>query len=142
MPSTQSKKYQTQWAAQFHAAAELTRRGYLVALTHGTAVEADLLVVSPGGQQFMIDVKGLSSPNFWLIRERPARADLYYVLVYLPANFDPPISHVASSAEVMARVAEIREKAQSTNANWNPSGSGLNWRDALPFLGRWDILPE
>jgi hypothetical protein len=27
-----SKRYQTRWAAQFYVAAELTRRGYLVAL--------------------------------------------------------------------------------------------------------------
>jgi hypothetical protein len=54
-----SKRYKTQWAAQFYAAAELTRRGYLVSLTLGNAPVADLLAVSPSGKHFMVDVKGL-----------------------------------------------------------------------------------
>ena len=47
--SSQRKKYQTQWASQFFAAAELIRRGDQVALTLGNAPVTDLLVVSPEG---------------------------------------------------------------------------------------------
>ena len=56
-----SKRYQTQWAGQFYVAAELTRRGYLVSLTLGNAPVVDLLVVSPDGEHFGVDVKGQST---------------------------------------------------------------------------------
>lgn len=76
----QSRKYQTQWAAQFYAAAELTRRGYLVSLTFGNASEIDLLAVSPSGKHFAVDVKGQSTRNFWLIQQRKNRDDLYFIV--------------------------------------------------------------
>jgi hypothetical protein len=63
---SQKAKFSTQWSAQFYVAAELTRRGYLVSLTLGSARFADLLVVSPGGSRFEIDVKGQSTRNFWV----------------------------------------------------------------------------
>jgi len=49
--SSQTRKYLPQWACQFYAAAELTRRGYLVSLTFGNAPVADLLVVNPSQKQ-------------------------------------------------------------------------------------------
>jgi len=63
----QAKKFQTHRAAQFYTAAELTRRGYLVTLTNINAKEQDICVVSPKGQKYCIDVRGLASSNFWLI---------------------------------------------------------------------------
>jgi hypothetical protein len=71
--STQTKKYQTQWASQFYVAAELTRRGYLVSLTFGNTSETDLLVYCPSRGQFTVDVKGQSTRNFWLLRRRELR---------------------------------------------------------------------
>ena len=95
------KQFFTQWAAQFYAAAELTRRDYLVSLTLGNAPEADLIVRSPGGTHFEVDVKGLALTNPWLIQERPARPDLYFVLVHLPPLDAAPEFFIASSAEIM-----------------------------------------
>jgi hypothetical protein len=53
----------TQWAAQFAVASELRKRRYQVALTLGNHPAADLIVISPEGLPFSVDVKGLSSPN-------------------------------------------------------------------------------
>lgn len=83
----QAKRYRTQWASQFFVAAELTRRGYLVSLTFGNAPVADLLVVSPSEREFMVDVKGQSTKNFWLFQRRERREDLFFVLVYLAKKF-------------------------------------------------------
>ena len=76
-----SRKYQTQWATQFLAAGELVRRGYLVALTNGNAEFADLLVKSPNNQHFSVDVKGMSTKNWWLVKQREENGDCYFILV-------------------------------------------------------------
>lgn len=71
----QRKKYQSQWAAQFYAAAELTRRGYLISLTLGNAPRSDLLAVSPKGTQFKVQVKGQAVQSSWLVQNVDKREE-------------------------------------------------------------------
>jgi hypothetical protein len=76
----------TQWAAQFAVASELCKRGYEVAFTlgHNTPL-ADLMVISPEEKKhFLIDVKGLSGTNSWILKRKSLREDLYYVLAFVP----------------------------------------------------------
>jgi hypothetical protein len=136
-----SKRYRTQWAAQFYAAAELTRRGYLVSLTLGNAPVADLLVVSPSGKHFMVDVKGLSSKNFWLAQEREPQDDLYFILVYLPSEFQPPSFYVLSSAELVKAIKALKAQTLAAGKKWVESGAGINWGTALEYQNRWELLP-
>src|SRR6266852_9833973 len=78
------KRNRTQWATQFLVAAELTRRGYTVAFTTGNYTpDADLMARSHAGKQFLVDVKGLSTKNPWLVRPKPSCVELYYVFVSL-----------------------------------------------------------
>ncbi len=81
-----SKTHFTQWAAQFAVASELCKRGYQVALTLGNHPAVDLMVISTNGQPFSIDVKGISSRNGWLVRRQEPRADLFYVLAFVPKD--------------------------------------------------------
>ena len=107
--TNQAKRYQTQWATQFYAAAELTRRGYLVSLTFGNAPVADLLVVSPNNIHFMVDVKGQSTKNFWLIQRRETFDNLYYILIYLPKKIlEPPKYYLLSGEEMMNKREEYK----------------------------------
>ena len=69
--------HQTQWTAQFAVASELCKQGYQVALTLGNHPTVDLMVVSPGGKQFLVDVKGQYSPNFWSVKRKPKTDDLF-----------------------------------------------------------------
>ena len=62
--------HQTQWAAQFAVASELCKRDYQVALTMGNHPRVDLMVISPSGTKFAVDVKGLHKRNWWLITEK------------------------------------------------------------------------
>ena len=41
---------------------------------------ADLMVLAPNGQMFLVDVKGQSTRNFWRIKAKKDRPDLFYVL--------------------------------------------------------------
>ena len=76
--------HQTQWAAQFAVASELCKRGYQVALTLGNHPAVDLMVQSPKGVQFTIDVKGLYKRNPWAVKEKKLMDRLFYVFVFVP----------------------------------------------------------
>lgn len=76
--------HQTQWAAQFAVASELCKKGYEVALMMGNRPTADIMVYSPGGKAFVIDVKGQYKRNWWVVREKPEREDAFYVFALVP----------------------------------------------------------
>lgn len=140
----QAKKYQTQWAAQFYVAAELTRRGYLVSLTMGNAPVADLLVVSPKQTTFQIDVKGQSTRNFWLIQRREPTecGGLFFVLVYLPKDSEPPRFYVLSGAELMKRRDEYEQRVKTAGSEYQDNLGGINWSTAFEYENRWKDLPS
>lgn len=139
--SKKNTRYQTQWSAQFFAAAELTRRGYLVSLTFGNAPISDLLIRSPNGAQFTVDVKGQSNKNFWLIQRREQNPNHYFILVYLPKNLDNPRYFVLSSNELMKRREEYRETVLHKGRYRDDLG-GINWSTAFDYENRWNNLPE
>jgi hypothetical protein len=77
--------HQTQWAAQFAVASELCRRGYQVALTLGNHPTIDLMVVSPNGNPFFVDVKGQYRNNFWPVKPKEKKQkNLFYILAFVP----------------------------------------------------------
>ena len=117
---SRSRKYQTQWTAQFYVAAELTRRGYLVAFTLGNAPGTDLLVTDPDGEtHFRVDVKGQSTRNFWLVQNRWIEEDLYYVLVYLPRKLkEHPRFFVLSCSEMMEKREEYRRRIEAKGGKY------------------------
>lgn len=135
----QRKKYQTQWAAQFYAAAELSRRGHLVALTLGNAPRTDLLVVSPAGVNYHVEVKGLAAPNWWLIQPGEVQADLFYILVQVPPVPEPPRFFILSSAELAQEMAPVLAEMRLSGAAM--SGAGIRWKQALGYQDRWETLP-
>jgi hypothetical protein len=136
----QQTRYKTQWAAQFYAAAELTRRGYLVSLTLGNAPFADLLVQSPKGAKFAIDVKGQSTKNFWLIQNRPKNDDHYFVLVFLSKNMEQPKYFIMSSNELMRKREEYKNR-MIEGGRYRDDLGGINWSTAFDYENKWDNLP-
>ena len=132
-------KHSSQWAAQFAVAGELCKRGHEVAFTMGNATPlADLMVVSPRRQGFLIDVKGQAAPNFWLLKERSEiRSDLYYVLALVPpgmANRYFVLSHAAAHELILTY--------KTSGVKYDPSFAGFNWTACHAYENRWDLLPE
>jgi hypothetical protein len=83
------KRFRTQWATTFLAAAELVRRGYIVSFTTGNHTPiADLMVGTKSGDQFWVDVKGLANKADWLMRPKEPFNNLFYVLIYLSPLVD------------------------------------------------------
>jgi hypothetical protein len=137
----QSQKYKTQWAAQFFAAGELTRRGYLVSLTFGNAPVSDLLVRSPNGAQFTVDVKGQSKKNFWLIQPRNPDINHYFVLVFLPQIAQHPRFFILSCNELMKKREEYKQSVLLRRKYRDELG-GINWSTAFDYEDKWDVLPK
>lgn len=143
MPSNELElRYRTQWASQFFASGELTRRGYLVAFTLGNAPAVDLLVVSPQGSQFKIDVKGLSSKNAWFVREREPSDDLFYVFVLVAQDVPTPEFFIMTSTQVMKAIHEVRQAVESAGRQWTRSMAGFKWGVVAGYKDKWDILPQ
>lgn len=140
MPS-QRNKYQTQWAAQFYAAAELCRRGHLVALTLGNAPRTDLLVVSPGETHYRVEVKGLAASNFWLIQPHEPQDDLIFILVLVSRDLErQPQFFILTSAELMQEMESVLDAMRASGANM--SGAGIRWKQAEKYEGCWETLPK
>ena len=139
--SAQQARYRTQWASQFSVASELVRRDYLVSLTFGNAAVADLLVQSPKGTTFTIDVKGQSSKSFWLVQRREEKANHFFVLVYLPPAYKPPEFFVLSNSQLMRHRAEY-ESAATVRGKYRDDLGGMNWTTVLPYLDQWGALPR
>src|SRR5689334_9714708 len=82
MMTRSAKVQRTQWAAQFLAASELVRHGYVVSFTMGNTPLADLMVGTRDAiHRFWVDVKGVGSNSAWLIRRRQEVPNLFYILV-------------------------------------------------------------
>ena len=85
--------HQTQWAAQFAVASELCKRGYQVALTLGNHPAVDLMVQSPKGVQFTIDVKGLYKSNYWVVKEKKIEGSPFLRLCVCAKGNRKSVSH-------------------------------------------------
>lgn len=123
--------YFTQWAAQFFVGAELTRRGYVVSYPLGNAPVTDLQVTSPRGYSFPLEVKGLKSQNYWLVKKPPKGRERFYIFVLVPTvpPFKPARYFVLSST----RLRKIHQD--------DPRWPGMNWGTVLKFEGGWESLP-
>jgi hypothetical protein len=142
------RHHQTQWAAQFAVASELCRRGNQVALTMGNHPKIDLMVLSPNGRPYFVDVKGqYKGPNPWPVTPKRKTAELlFYVFAFVPDPGDGSLRFtVLSQDEVNAHVAE-------TTAKWKARKlERADKEDPMPCVsadyvkkndGGWDKLPK
>jgi hypothetical protein len=135
-----ARGHQTQWAAQFAVASELCKRGYEVSFTMGnTTPIADLMVVSPiGREMFLIDVKGLHRRNAWVLKRKPVRANLFYVLAYVPTDATNEFFVMSQQQAHQLIEAELNR----LNRHVNYSMTGFVWKLALDYRDAWHVLPN
>ncbi|MFH1793685.1 MAG: hypothetical protein ABIK36_05015 [Pseudomonadota bacterium] len=128
----------TQWAAQFAVASELCKRGYDVGFTmgHNTPL-ADLFAIAPDGRTtFLVDVKGQRTANFWQIKPKVGRSDLFYILAYVPPG-KPNRFFVMSHAEV----ATLLDEYKHSGIKFDERFPGMNWTTPHRFENNWGKLP-
>jgi hypothetical protein len=136
------KSFYTQWASQFYVAAELTRRKHLVSLPLGNAEEIDVMTMNPKGCPIVLDVKGQSKKNFWLIRKRAPKSNYFFVLVYLPPNVEhKPTFWIMSSYDVMKLRDDYEKHIKGSGGNYRDELGGFNFFTApSPHENNWEIL--
>jgi hypothetical protein len=138
--------HQTQWAAQFAVASELCKRDYEVAFTMGNHPDIDLMVISPGGDKFVIDVKGQYKRNPWPVKEKRPRSDLYYVLAFVPkraANRFFILSQSNMSLGLAEHIKHLRSGRIARGLSTEKVGimPCLPWSFAEKFEDKWCELP-
>jgi hypothetical protein len=119
---------------------QLAKRGYNVQITDSRFPTADLLIVSPSGKYFGIDVKGQSKKDFWRFNEREPNTEFYFAFVFVPEEGNPKV-FIIDSATTMELWREYKDKtiARTGKADniW-----GLNWTQPHPYEDRFDLLPR
>ena len=138
--------HRTQWAAQFAVASELCKRNYEVAFTMGNHPSVDIMVKSPNGVAFGIDVKGLYKKNFWVVKPKLPQDDLYYVFAFVPDN-SPNEFFILTQAQVNMEVelefeaARERAKRKGRSTEKVELFPCIPWKEADKFRAQWKNLP-
>jgi hypothetical protein len=146
MPDRRSA-HRTQWAAQFAVASELCKRDYRVALTMGNHPIVDLMVSSPTGRLFSIDVKGLYKKNFWGVRKREKTPGLFYIFAFVPDN-EPNQFYILTQNQVNDEIekeferSRLRAKAKNKNGEKAELFPGVGWKFVSDYPDKWDVLPK
>jgi hypothetical protein len=127
-------------AGRGYAMYELARRGYVVQFTDSRFPNEDLLVVSPSGAHFGIDVKAQRTKNFWRMREPKVSDQFFYFLTYLSLDNGNPMVFILPSTEMNKLWYEYKERMIAKGAKedyiW-----GVNWTTPHPYRENWECLP-
>ena len=148
------KREQTQWAATYLVAAELTRRGYRVGWPMGNAPSKDLLVESPEGEKFEVDVKGgsykSSVKSYWHPVQKQrfdgnVSPSLYFIFVRVDpdpnASADFSIVSHQELVNLFNRVGLLSPVSRKgiPYKEWTPCTQPKHLAE---FKGKWDMLPK
>ena len=138
--------HRTQWAAQFAVASELCKRGYQVALTMGIHPVINLIVVSPKGVPFLINVKGQYKKHSWPVRLKKARGKLFYVLAFVPdvgRNRFFILTQEAVEREIQRDLQQAIVRRRARGLDGLPlSVPSVVWDFAKKHECAWKVLPE
>ena len=132
--------HNTEQAARGYVMFELARRGYSVQATDSRFPSEDILVISPSGKHFGIDVKGQSTKNFWQIKEQTPSEELYFVLVYVKLEGSPDV-YVLTSDIMMKLISEYKERILA-NGGKDDGRWGVLWTTPFPYKDKWDSFPK
>ena len=148
------KTEQTQWAATYLVAAELTKRGYRVGWPMGNAPTKDLLVESPEGKQFDIDVKGgcykPSQSSYWHpVQETRVQGNplssLFFVFVRVDPDPDKSSEFFILSHQDLINLHQQLTQTMPTVSRkgtpYKPFPPGCRYQDPLRYKGLWNRLP-
>ena len=137
--------HRTQWAAQFAVASELCKRGYEVAFTMGNHPSVDLMVTSPAGLAFHVDVKGLYKKNFWVVRPKPLKGGLFYVFAFVPDDSENEffiLTQEEANAEIAVQDAKSLELAIAKGKERPKDFWCVGWPAASKYRHLWEKLPS
>ena len=93
---------------------------------------------SPRKRHFLIDVKGLSRRNPWLLKRKRRRSGLYYVLAFVsPREQNRFFVLTQALANKLVR-DHFRRKSKRKRPGWD----GFYFKAPLPYEDGWNLLPR
>ena len=119
---------------------ELAKRGYFIQITDSRFPAYDMLVVSPSGKHFGIEVKGQRTRNFWRFEEREPNPEMYYAFVYVPEEGSPRV-FIIDSTMTMELWRQYKQNAMAKGAK-EDNIWGINWTTPYPYENKYDLLPH
>ena len=131
--------HNTEQAARGYVMFELARRGYSVQPTDSRFPSEDLLVISPKGKHFGIDIKGQSTKNFWQIKEQEPSEELYFALVYIPSENLPDV-YIIQSHSMMKLRQDYKDRILA-NGGKEDGRWGVTWTTPFPYKDKWETFP-
>jgi hypothetical protein len=147
----------TAGAATFATAAELSRLGYIVTITLRNTPKVDLLCSVPDGEQFKVQVKGITGQNaFWVQKdflEGTLDPNLFLVVVLVPTEDDQHFQFFIMThkeAQGAWRDSAFNPDGSRKAIQRGPrkgllpkeGGEGLSWGVVKKHSNRWDKMPK
>jgi hypothetical protein len=130
-------KHNVEQMARGYLMYELARRGFTVQITDSRFPKYDMLVVSPRGKHFGIEVKGQSTKSFWRFNDREPKREMYYAFVFVPpADEAKPRIFIMNSRTAMRLWKENKAKANKRGVK-RDNLWGINWTAPHPFEKDW-----
>jgi hypothetical protein len=109
----------------------------------GNHPSADLMVISPSGTSFCIDVKGQYQKNAWLVKRGPRREGLYYVFAFVPD--DKPNEYFVLSQDTLFNELEKElaslKSVRGASFDEESYPTYVGWKEALQYKDAWASLP-
>ncbi|MGP0094703.1 MAG: hypothetical protein ACLPKB_32840 [Xanthobacteraceae bacterium] len=105
---------------------------------------ADLMVGTPKGKQFWVDVKGLSSKSAWLVKPKEEHENLFYILVLLSSLAGPGSGRQPDQFYVLtqAKANQLEREYRDAHPTQKTTMPGFNFGAAEPHRDEWDKLPR
>ena len=104
---------------------------------------ADLMVVSPAEKKmFLVDVKGLSRPNPWIVTKKAQRDNLFYILAHVPTGKPNQFFILTQQQVAQVQAAQVTEDEVNRPPRKIKSIPRFPWRAALPYEDAWTALPK
>jgi hypothetical protein len=100
---------------------------------------ADLMVVSPVQKEmFLVDVKGLFRKNPWIVKRKPVRDNLFYILAFVPRDEDNQFFVLKQETADLLIQKELRRLKRPDDYPL----TGIDWKSAIPHKDAWRVLPK
>lgn len=137
---------QTSSAAVLAIGAELSRRGYDVTYTMGNTARIDMLCAVPNGNQFMLQVKGISSANAFYVQksffEGEIQSNLFLVVVLVPriGEEKPFRFFILTHGDAVNEFSKMPKTKRSGEPY--ETGFGLTWGAIKNYENAWNKFPN
>ncbi|MGO9085947.1 MAG: hypothetical protein ACLQBK_12025 [Candidatus Sulfotelmatobacter sp.] len=107
----------------------------------------DLMVTSPSGVAFSVDVKGLYKKNHWPVTERPKHKNLFYIFAFVPDNAPNQffiLTQEQTNTGIRTEVAhtEARQKAKGLPHDEVGYFYVIEWNFVFGYKDCWATLPK